>query len=648
MRSLFAVPFASLVLLTGCADDPPRCEDGTRRAGDRCVPEGDAAPGGDARPRDPDARAGDARVDDARAADARPADARPADAAPAADAWEPDSAPARDAAVDAAAGDGAPDAAPAPDDRPDFPDTIDRLSFAVRTGGGENAGSDGIRVELCLNDARCFPLDVPDVNDFRRGKIDVYHFDDVALPRADVDRVELRWTAGADAWQPACVEVRFDGEAVHCRDGMTVRIGDGPGERTRWRDPDGLHAGCTTCYPSRLTHGPLVGAVGPDTARVLVRTDATRPVTLHVAEAAGGPATAFGPRYPSPRDDYTTVFDLDGLRPRTRYTADVHVGNTRLGRAATFRTAPRAGAASAFRVAFGSCANDTNFPTQPIFAEIDRRDPDLMLFLGDNHYGNTGNLQALWWRYRGTLEMPARAALLASAPTLATWDDHDFTGNNSDRHAAGRDRALRAFADYWANPAYGTRETRGVFFETSYGDVDFFFIDDRYHRDRPGTDGGSILGAGQHAWLEDALRRSTATFRVIASGSIFSRGGGETWLDYPASRDRLFRFLRANDIGGVVFLAGDVHRSHFRWIHRAHYDIPELVSSGLATHQEGTCPGRDAAEPDAAQTYCTQAAPTFMQLDFDTTRDDPRIVARIIDGGGRELRTMTILRSQLR
>jgi hypothetical protein len=37
-----------------------------------------------------------------------------------------------------------------------------------------------------------------------------------------------------------------------------------------------------------------------------------------------------------------------------------------------------------------------------------------------------------------------------------------------------------------------------------------------------------------------------------------------------------------------------------------------------------------------------------MQLDFDTTRADPRIVARVINGAGTEIRSTTVLRSQLR
>lgn len=566
----------------------------------------------------------------------------------------------RDAAaspVDAAARDDAfsrADAWAAPADGghgptpPTFPSTIDHLSFAIRTGTGANAGANGTRVSLCLNASTCFPLDVTDVDDFRRGEMDVYHFDHVALPRRDVDRVELRWGAGTDAWQPACVEVRFDGEPVHCHDDLSVTIGNDTGEQVRWSDPRGLHEGCTTCYPSRLTHGPVVGAVTPDTARVLVRTDATRPVTLQVREASGGPATIVGPRHPDPRDDYTTTFEIEGLRPRTRYVADVFVDGARVGRQASFRTAPRAGTPTAFRFAFGSCANDTHFPEQPVFARIDARDPDLFLFLGDNHYGNTGDLEAQWWHYRGTLEMPARAAFLASTSVVGTWDDHDYAGNNATRHAAGRAAALRSFHDYWANPSFGLPATPGTFFVTSYGDVDFFVTDDRYYRDTPNEAGGSILGDAQATWLEDALLRSTATFRVIASGSIFSRGGGETWLDYPDSRARLFGFLRSHHVEGVVLLGGDIHRSHVRRIHRAPYDLPELVSSGLAVTPEGTCPGPSAAEPDASQSYCSQAAPTFMELDFDTTRSDPHVVARIFDGSGTVLHTTTILRSQLR
>lgn len=532
---------------------------------------------------------------------------------------------------------------------PVFPTTIRRLSVAIRTGNEVNAGGGddpNPELELCLNATRCFALDVPAVDDFRRGEMDVFHFTAVGLPRSEVDRIEIRHRAGTDAVHPACVQVQFDGEPVHCRDGIDAWLGNGAGEVRSWRDPRPLTEACTTCFAGRITHGPLVGAVGPDTARVLVRTDATRAVSLDVEPVGGGASRRIGPLYPDPEDDFTVVFDVDGLSPRTEYTASAVLGGARVGRVARFRTAPRAGVATRFQMGFGSCANDTNFPVQPIFGEIDSRNLDFFIFAGDNHYGNTRNLQAHWWRYRNAMDMPARAAMLAHTSVLATWDDHDYCGNNTDRSCDAKETVLRAFSDYWANPSYGLPMTPGVFFKTSYGDVDFFVIDDRYYRENE-TTGDSILGSEQATWLFSALRRSTATFRVIVSGSTFSRGAGETWWHYP-ERQRLFDVIRNDNIGGVVFLAGDIHRSHFRWIHRTHYDIPELVSSGLAVNQEGTCPGPDAVEPDARQVACTQEAPTFMQLDFDTTAMDPSIVARIVDGAGRTVHTMTIRRSQLR
>ena len=61
-----------------------------------------------------------------------------------------------------------PDAGPTPPTPPTFPARIDNLSFAIRTGGDAADASNG-NYRLCLNETRCFDLNVPDVDDFRRG-----------------------------------------------------------------------------------------------------------------------------------------------------------------------------------------------------------------------------------------------------------------------------------------------------------------------------------------------------------------------------------------------------------------------------------------------------------------------------------------------
>ncbi len=614
-----------VVVALGCSpgESPAECPAGTYEDEGECVPDG--TPVGDAEPSETEE--GD---DDDHASD------------PEAEGWEESMADLPTIEDD---GPEMSDPTEEPSEEPRFPDRIGRLSFAVKTAGGRNDGSNG-QFEVCLNDSRCFRLDVAAVDDFRSGEFDVYHYAGVDMPRSRVDRVEIRHVNGADMWRPACIETRFDGEPVQCNADLPP-IGTGGGaERRRHRMP--LSNECGTCYPARITHGPLVGAVTADTARILVRTDASRPVKLQIAEAAtpGRVVTEVGPRWPSPADDYTTTFRVTGLSPRTDYVAKVLIGNHVTSFRARFRTAPRPGRSAHFQVALGSCANNHNVrPVHPIFDVIRERDPEIFVFLGDNHYGNTGNVQGLWWNYRDTLGMPPRERLVSRTSTLAIWDDHDFTGNNSTRHADGRDRALRAFRDYWANPGYGDGGTPGIFSKVSHGDVDFFLLDTRYHRDRPNT-GGSILGDAQFRWLRQELRASTATFKILASGSLMSRSGGETWTDY-ATRRQLFTFIREQNIHGVMVLAGDIHRSSLRRIKRdGDYDIPEVIASGLANFSNSSCHG---ANSDYRQIACLGDVGSFAMLDIDTTRADPRIIARLYDERGTHRgQAMTILRSQLR
>jgi len=606
-----AASLALLLVLTGCPG--PDCGEGERVAFGRCVPvDGGTLDG----PRDPsDAGGGDAE--------------RPAEDALTVD------------ATDASAFD-APDAALFDPGPPEFPDVIDHLSFAVRTGPGPNDGTNDNTLSLCLNATACYRMNVADVDDFRIGELDVYHVDGASLPRSAVDRVELRSVGGVDAWRVGCVEVRFDGEPVHCSEGLHL-LGNGTaaGESETYRDPLGLHAGCTTCYPSPLTHGPMVGAVTGTSARVFVRTDATRRVALYLRDEAR-PETRWlaALAYPSPDDDFTATLEASGLVPAHGYAYEVEVDGMLAPRAGRFETAPRPGDGEAFRVALGSCSRLWD---QPIFGPIAAASPDLFVFLGDNHYANSPDLESLWWFYRRALEVPERGALARTTPTLAIWDDHDFVGNNTDRTSPGRGAALRAFADYWAQPEGGIAGQPGIFTRIVRGDVDFFLLDDRYERDPPGTAAGRILGAMQEAWLIEELSRSTATFHFLASGSIFSFTGGETWLEYPNSRGALFDAIERAGIGGVILLSGDIHRSHLRRIRHPSYAIPEVVSSPLAnTNSTCTSPGTD-----ASQSFCGDAGRYFATLDVDTTLADPRVIARIHDETGRELAAMTILRSEL-
>ena len=601
-RSRHAALLAAAVL-AGCGDDPvPTVRDAGATAGDAAM------------------RA-DATVHDAGVG----LDVRVTDSATQVDASAP-----RDSGV-------SPDLGlPVDPGLPNFGDTIDTLTVDLRTGYGAFDGTDSNQLSICLTDTDCVRLNIPNVDDFRRGELDSYTFEGLNLPRADVDRVEIRSVGGSDLWRPNCLALTFDGEPVYCMDQLGMSFGEEANELTSWRDPDNLHRRCDSCYPAPLTHGPLLGAVTPTGAQVMIRTDATRRVEVYLA-LASAPADSrlFAYAYPSASRDFTTPIHFTGLQPDTEYAYFVLVDGELQDGLHRFTTAPLEGATGSKRIAFGSCSKADD---QPIFEHIRAAEPDLFLFVGDNHYANSDDLNALRWFYRWGLTRAGRAELQRETPVLATWDDHDYVGNNTDGTAPGKDVALRVFKEYWANPSAGTPTVNGVFFNHRWGDIELFFVDDRYWRGLDGT----MLGAGQTAWLEQALLQSNATFKLIICGSQWTAAGSnDSWASFLPARNALFDFMRDNSIEGVVLLSGDVHRSELRVLPRTGaYDLPEIVSSPLAT-TNSVC------RPSSEVSACFDDDDYFVTLDIDTTLAVPSLTARIVDEFGRERASTTILRTDL-
>ncbi len=609
----------------------------------------------------------DGAADDAVAvADVTAIDAITRDATTARDAEVADDGP---SARDAAGADSADVATPglvavAPPTPPVFSSTIGTLSVTLRTADIDAADTDA-PMELCLSATRCFALNLRDVDDFRRAGTDVYHVEGVRMARADVDRVVLRTTspAGSDnnRYSPACLDLRFDGEPVYCNDAITAHIGTGStaGETPSWRDPGGLRNRCSTCLASRLPGGPLLGAPTSDGARVWVRTDATRRVGLFVSDRPDGAgAVALDWAFPRPTEDFTAVLEARGLEANRAYSYRVVVEGETPSAFRPLRTAPSS--AGVVRLGLGSCAQEVN---QPIYNAIRSANLDLLVFLGDNHYGNTPYLEAHRWQYRQLDRNALRRSVLSTVPSIATWDDHDFVANNSDGACSGKADALRGFREAWANPSYGTATTPGVFTQARFGPVEVILADCRYHRPRvddpglrctlPGTPPpadprSGPIGAAQFTWLVDAIARSTATFKLVGCGSLFTGTSVDSWESFPLARQRLFSELAARDARGVVFISGDIHRSEVRVTPRsAGYAIPELVSSPMAQYPMATNPGRDACDgTDPRRRFC-YPWDSFMSVQVDGSVGDPTLTAIIHDERGADRFRYVVRRSEL-
>src|SRR5437879_10728615 len=81
------------------------------------------------------------------------------------------------------------------------------------------------------------------------------------------------------------------------------------------------------------------------------------------------------------------------------------------------------------RIAFGSCAHQDR--PQPIWAPIVATRPELFLFIGDTIYADTEDIKVMRAKYAKLAAEPGYQKLLKTCPVLATWDDHDYGGNDA-------------------------------------------------------------------------------------------------------------------------------------------------------------------------------------------------------------------------
>src|SRR6266851_3009956 len=79
------------------------------------------------------------------------------------------------------------------------------------------------------------------------------------------------------------------------------------------------------------------------------------------------------------------------------------------------------------RIAFGSC-NRESLP-QPLWSPILETRPDLWIWLGDNIYADTEDMEVMRQKYARQLANEGYRQLRASVPVIGIWDDHDYGAN---------------------------------------------------------------------------------------------------------------------------------------------------------------------------------------------------------------------------
>jgi len=258
------------------------------------------------------------------------------------------------------------------------------------------------------------------------------------------------------------------------------------------------------------------------------------------------------------------------------------------------------------RIAFGSCIKQSN--PQPIWNTIVESEPDLFLFIGDNIYGDSIEIDVLRSKWQQLGANPGYQKLKQTCPILATWDDHDYGWNDAGAEYPLKDGSQDLFLDFFDEPKDSARrKQKGIYDSKIIGpkemEVQIILLDTRYHRSKlrkgrnmeergEGRSGPylpdksptkTMLGAEQWKWFEQQLRKP-ARLRIIASSIqlVSNEHRWEKWGNLPHERDRFFELLRKTEANGVIVISGDRHTAEISRIDAGlGYPLYDITSSSL-------------------------------------------------------------------
>jgi len=144
-----------------------------------------------------------------------------------------------------------------------------------------------------------------------------------------------------------------------------------------------------------------------------------------------------------------------------------------------------ASAAEPYSIALGACLRQ-NQP-QPIWEAILAAQPKLFVFMGDNIYADTLNMDVMRAQYAKLQTQSGYRKVRASCPVLATWDDHDYGQNDAGAEYPMKTQSQRLFLDFLDIPQTSPLRTRpGVYSAHRYGPreqtIQVILLDTRFFR----------------------------------------------------------------------------------------------------------------------------------------------------------------------
>lgn len=292
-------------------------------------------------------------------------------------------------------------------------------------------------------------------------------------------------------------------------------------------------------------------------------------------------------------------------------------------------------------IALGSC-NRQDLP-QTIWPVISQNNPDIWIWLGDNIYADTEDMEEMRGMYLQQKYDAAYAAFRNTTPVFGIWDDHDYGVNDGGKEFAQKAASRDLMLDFLDVPADAdVRQREGGYQSYTFGpegkQVKLILLDARYFRDELMENPdkttrylqnptGDILGQAQWEWLRAELAGSTAEVHLIGSGiqMLAEEQIFEKWANFPMARKRLLDLLAELQPQNTILLSGDRHISELATLSLVDsFPVYELTASGMTHAYEG-----GGAEPNAYRIGSLVNQKNFALLRLDWSGETPVITAAV-------------------
>ena len=276
------------------------------------------------------------------------------------------------------------------------------------------------------------------------------------------------------------------------------------------------------------------------------------------------------------------------------------------------------------KIAFGSCAHED--APQPMLRIAASLRPSVFIYLGDNIYGDTDNMDTLQAKYDKLAAKPEYKQLVNSTKVLAIWDDHDFGRNDAGKYYPFAKQSKEIFLTFFKEPLKSERRQHSGIYHVEYLEqegkkIQIILLDNRTFRSNllrydgqhpkpqksyfytpdysPHTSADSaLLGEEQWSWLEKQLLKP-ADLRLICSGSQFGIefNGYEAWANFPHEQRRMLNLIKSTRAEEVLFLTGDVHYAEISKIQEdGMYPLYDITASGITSTWEFATPNANRIE----------------------------------------------------